>query len=266
MSETPEVIETITKELPKIIKQETSKMVETHVDAVSLMESVSEFFTHVGVNIGYYLVFFYNTFGTFLHGVLKYFYQLIYVCIEYWFLHGPRWWWLNVLKGNGGIPEKDICANMIGTNSDSFEGPGLLVCQEYIHHVINERALFVSVLFVSGYIKYGIVPTWNFFHSLYNHQDFLDKKKKRELANEKSIITRKRNEEINVCFRAMCVILHDDEMDFDKQINSLRNILNNINNDDVLDLINWRPVLGKEWESQKLSKNRRIIKAIGDGS
>ena len=266
MSETPEVTETIVKELPKIIKQETSKMVETHVDTVSSMELVSEFLTQTGVSICYYLVFFYNTFATFLHGILKYLYQLIYVCIEYWFLHGPRWWWLYVLKGNGGIPEKDICASMIGTNSDSFEGHGLLVCQEYIHHVINERALFVSVLFVCGYIKYGMIPTWNCFHSLYNHQDFLDKKKKRELANEKSISTRKRNEEINVCFRAMCVILRDDEMQFDSQINSLRNILNNIKNDDVLDLINWRSVLDKEWESQKLSKNRRIIRTIGDGS
>ena len=67
------------------------------------------------------------------------------------------------MKGNGGIPEKDICASMIGTNSDSFEGPGLLVCQEYIHHIIYERALFVSVLFVYGYMKYGMVPTWIHF-------------------------------------------------------------------------------------------------------
>lgn len=262
MSGPSEVTEIIAKEVSNIISQEPTNMEPTNVNA----DYILEFFTHLGTTISYYLILLYISFGSLFQGVSSYLYTLIYGCIEIWFLHGPRWWWLYVLKGNGGIPQKDICASMIGTNSNSFEGPGLPVCQEYIHHIINERAIFVSVLLICCYIKYGLVPTWNFFHSLYNHQDFLDKKKKRELANEKSLCTKKRNEEINACFRAIAAILSDDDKDFVSQINSVRKILNNIKNNDVLELINWTPVLDKQWESQKLSKNHKIIRTIGDGS
>lgn len=268
MSGPPEVTNDTKEIIPvmEVIIQQQPTIDSFCSDSFTTMDFTYEYFKQWSCNISDFFNYLSNAVELFLYNVSVFIYKSIYLFIEYWFLHGPRWWWLYVFKGNGGIPEKDICANFIGTNSDSFEGSGSIVCKEYIHHIINERTLFVSVLLVCCYIKYGMAPTWNFFHSLYNHEDFLDKKKKRELANEKSLRTRKCNEEIKSSFRAMCAILHNDDIFFASQINSLRNVLNNINNDDVVDLINWSSVKGTQWESSKIPKNKQLVGYIGDGS
>ena len=209
---------------------------------------------------------FIHSIGTSIYSIGVYLYKLVYFGIETWFLYGPRWWFLYALKGHGGIPEKDICANLIGTKSDSFDGPGMIVCENYIHNIITERALFVCVLLIAAYIKYGFPLTCDYIHSVYNYKEFKQKKVERELQNQKSVRTKKYNAEVNANFRAMCAILHNDDIYFASQINALRTVLNNISNEDVLEAIKWRQVMDKEWQTQKLTVNKQIIRTIGDGS
>ena len=204
--------------------------------------------------------------GDSVYGIGIYLYKLLYLGLETWFLHGPRWWFLYALRGHGGIPEKDICASLIGTKSDSFEGPGMVVCENYINNIITERTLFVCVLLIAAYIKYGLPLTCDYIHSVYNYKEFQKKKMDRELQNQKSYRTKKFNADLNANFRAMCAILHNDDIYFASQINALRTVLNNINNEDVLEAIKWRPVMDKEWKTQKLTENKKMIMAIGDGS
>lgn len=206
---------------------------------------------------------FYSLVSTSLYNVVLYFYNIVYIAMEAWFLNGPRW--IPGFSGNAGLPESTICANLIGTNSNFFEGAGSATCKQYIHQIVTERSSFTCLIIICWYLQYGLRPTFDFFYSVYNYKDYQRVRELREKANEKSSRTKKKNQDIMIAFQALCALLRNDDIFFASQLNAMRNVVNNINNEDVHDIIQWAEVKYKIWESQKQTENQQFIRSLGNG-
>ena len=196
-----------------------------------------------------------------LYNITLYFYNVLYICMEAWFYHGPRW--MPGFHGNAGMKESDICAKLIGTSSNLFEGNGSSMCKTYIHQIVTERCSFTCLILVCLYFKYGLGPTYDFFHRIYNYKDYELRKQARENANEQSRRTKKKNADIVALLQAMSAILRVDDTVFVSQLNTLRNVLDDVRNVDVIECINWPT--GRQWISQGYSANRQMLMNLGNG-
>ena len=204
---------------------------------------------------------FMNMMSTSVYNIALYFYNVLYICMEAWFYHGPRW--MPGFHGNAGMKESDICAKLIGTSSNLFEGNGSAMCKTYIHEIVSERCSFTCLILVCLYFKFGSGPTYDFFHRIYNYKDYEIKRVARENANEQSKRTKKKNTDIAALLQAMSAILRVDDTGFVSQLNALRNLLDDVRNDDVVESINWPT--GRQWISQGYSTNRQMLLNLGNG-
>lgn len=197
-----------------------------------------------------------------VYNIALYFYNILYILMEAWFYHGPRW--MPGFYGNAGMPENDICAKLIGTSTNVFQGNGSSVCRSYIHQIVTERCSFTCFVLVCLYFKYGLTPTYDFLYSVYNYKDYEIQKQMREKANEQSRRTKKKNADTMSVLQTISGILRVDTNGFISQLNTLRNVLDDINNEDVIENINWPR--GRSWISEGYSTNREMLMNLGNGS
>ena len=80
-----------------------------------------------------------------VYNIALYFYNALYICMEAWCYHGPRW--MPGFYDNAGKPESDISAKLIGISSNLFEGNGFHV--QDVHSSNHYRTLFLH-MFDSG--------------------------------------------------------------------------------------------------------------------
>ena len=224
-------------------------------------DSVKDFFFSIKETLHTGIFGFMDMISSSLYNIALYFYNVLYICMEAWFYHGPRW--MPGFYGNAGMPESDICAKLIGTSSNLFEGNGSSMCKTYIHQIVTERCSFTCLILVCLYFKYGLGPTYDFFHRIYNYKDYELRRQARENANEQSRRTKKKNADIIALLQAMSAILRVDDTVFVSQLNALRNVLDDVRNADVIECINWP--IGRQWISQGYSANRQILMNLGNG-
>lgn len=244
------------------IQPSESEMVDSPLhDLPMTADSVKEFFYSIKGTIQTTFLGFLEMISSSVYYVARYAYNVVYVCMEAWFYHGPRW--MPGFYGNAGMQESDICAKLIGTSSNLFEGNGSAMCNTYIHQTVSERCSIVCLVMVCLYFKYGLGPTYNLFHRIYNYKDYENKRVAREKANEQSKRTKKKNTDIAALLQAMSAILRVDDTGFVSQLNALRNLLDDVRNEDVIESINWPT--GVTWVSQGYSINRQMLMNLGSG-
>jgi len=95
-----------------------------------------------------------------------------------------------------------------------------------------------------------------FFYIIYNYKDYQRLRELREKSNEKSTRTKKKNQDVMVAFQVLCALLRNDDIFFASQLKAMRNVVNNINNEDVHEAIQWVEVKNESWESQKQTANQ----------
>jgi hypothetical protein len=241
---------------------EPNKIVDPPVRQLPMTaDSVKVFFYSTVDTVHTSIFGFMNMMSTSVYNIALYFYNVLYIFMEAWFYHGPRW--MPGFHGNAGMKESDICAKLIGTSSNLFEGNGSSMCKTYIHEIITERCSFTCLILVCLYFKFGSGPTYNLFHRIYNYKDYELRRQARETANEQSKRTKKKNTDIAALLQAMSAILRVDDTGFVSQLNALRNLLDDVRNEDVVENINWPA--GRQWISQGYSTNRQMLLNLGNG-
>ena len=254
--------EVTSKPFIQSIQLSESKMVEPPVHDLPLTsDSVKEFFYSIKGTIKTAFFGFLEMISSSVYYIAKYAYNIVYICMEAWFYHGSSF--IPGFYGNAGLSERDMCAKLIGTSSDLFQGDGSSMCKKYIHQIVSERTAMTCLILVCLYLRFGYGPTFDFFHSIYNYRDYELKRLAREKANEQSKRTKKKNADISALLQAITAILRVDDTGFVSQINALRNLLSDVKNEDVIESINWPT--DRTWLSQGYSINRQMLMNLGNG-
>ena len=255
--------EEVTSTTSYLTQASTEKMVDTPVHELPMTaDSVKEFFFSMKEMIETTFFGFLGIIYSSVYSVAKYAYNIVYICMEGWFYHGSSL--MPGFYGNAGLSESDMCAKLIGTSSDLFQGNGSSMCKKYIHQIVSERTAMTCLILACLYLKFGLAPTYDFFHSIYNYKDYEKKREAREKANEQSKRTKKKNTDIVALLKAMSALLVDNNdapLAIVMQINALRNLLDNVNNEEVLEIINWPT--GTRWASQGYSANQQMLMSLG---
>ena len=251
-----------TKTFIQTIQAQQSEMVDSPFhDLPMTADSVKEFFYSMKGSIQTAFFGFLEMISSSVYYIAKYAYNIVYICMEAWFYHGSSW--IPGFYGNAGLSERDMCAKLIGTSSDLFNGEGSFMCKKYIHQIVSERTAMTTLILVCLYLKFGYGPTLDFFHSIYNYRDYEIKRQARDKANEQSKRTKKKNADTAALLQAMAAILRVDDTGFVSQINALRNLLSDVKNEDVIEMINWPT--GIRWISEGYSVNRQMLMNLGNG-
>ena len=252
----------VSEAFAQTVRTTSKKIAETPVHQLPMTaDSVKGFFHSVRDTIKSAIYGVLDAATSSVYNIALYFYNILYILMEAWFYHGPRW--MPGFYGNAGMPESDICAKLIGTSTNLFQGDGSSMCRKYIHQIVTERCSFTCFVLVCLYFKYGLTPTYDFFYSIYNYKEYEIQKQLREKANEQSKRTKKRNADIAATLQAISAILRVDDTGFVSQLNALRNVLDTIKNEDVIETINWPT--GENWISQGYSANRQMLMNLGNG-
>ena len=136
------------------------------------------------------------------------------------------------------------------------------MCKTYIHQIITERCSFTCLILVCLCFKFGLGPTYD-FHRIYNYKDYELKRQARGSANEQSKRTKRKNADIAALLQAISAILGVDDTGFVSPLIALRNLLDDVRNEDVVESINWPT--GRQWIAEGCSINRQILMNLGNG-
>lgn len=244
--------------------QAAKKMVEPPVHQLPITaDSIADFFSHIMDFSKCCFYDFMNAISNLFYNIGLYFYSIVYVTMETWFIYGPRW--IPGFYGNAGLPENDICGKMIGTKSELFEGgSGAATCRQYIHQIVTERSSLTCLIILILYVQYGLWPTIDLLHSLWNYKEFERVRKKREEANEKSARTKKRNQVMETSLVFLSGVVCVDSENIGQvifQLRTIREYLDKIDDEDLLKMIQWE--VKDDWKSDRINVAHA---SLGNGS
>ena len=240
-----------------------SERINIEQSVPSAGNSFSEFFENVVNGIGY--CFHYVSIS-----ISSYFYKIIFGITKWWFLYMPS---APIIGGYQGIPESEICSNLMGTASKNYvDGTGKNSCDEKIFQEVTGRASVVSAVLITTIICYSIKPLWFYAKYCYYYREIMKqrqaehhamvlKEQQNRTSAEKRQITNEANKVIVKTVLQFIGLLKLDNIDGDDQVHAMREILNKIQNEKALEELQWKEKK-KNWILSRQSSQERIIRKI----
>jgi len=225
--------------------------------------SFSESFENVVNGIGYCLHYVSMS-------ISSYFYKIIFGITKWWFLYMPS---APIIGGYQGIPESEICSNLMGTASRNYvDGTGKNSCDEKIFQEVTGRASVVSAVLITTIICYSIKPLWFYAKYCYYYREIMKqrqadhatmvlKEQQNRISAEKRQITNEAKQVIGRIVLQFIGVLKTDDKIGDNQVHAMREILNNIQNEKALEELQWKEKNTK-WKLSRQSSQERISRYI----
>jgi len=178
-----------------------------------------------------------------LSSIGMFFYGIVFKAMHWWFLNGFSW--VPLFWGNEGITEKEICAKLIGTESSLFtHGTGKETCENKIFQEVTGRASFVTAILFTLFVCYGLGPCMEYLHYWWTYNDILlsreSEQKEKKKSYEKGLKTKEANECVKRAFGQIVGLLKIDNQDAASKIITMRQILDDIDNDKAKQMLGWR--------------------------